>query len=336
MSNKLIMCTVTVIALIGAMIWVSGPTQEDDILTVGVSLPQTGNLDFLGENYMAGLKLAEKEIKQDYPNLKLKVVFEDDAFDPAKGASAAQKLINTDNADVIFSFGSPVGNAISPITEKSAIPHINSIASDPNVAKGDWNFVHWTPPYKESALMAEQLKRRGVGRVILFEENQPGVQAVVRYLKEDLPKAGIEIAASEKYDGNTTDFRSMIAKVKNIKADIYILEATSPSLEILARQIREAGISTAFTSVESFEFTDAPELFEGSWYVNAADQSDEFIAKYQSEYGELPKLGAGNGYDSLMLIASIAKDKGNNREAIRNGLRSIKDYKWRYGYTVSR
>ncbi len=331
MKKKTFYWLILAVVLVGVLLSATRSAPDRDTLIIGVTAPQTGNLAFLGENYREGIELAMKEVLHDYPAIKLKVIFEDDGFDPVKAVSAVKKLINTDGADVIFSFGSPVGNAVSPITEKTGIPHINSIASDPNVAKGDWNFVHWTPPYKESALMASELRKRDIKTAVLFEQNQPGVQAVTHYLKEDLPKAGVTIVATEKYDGNTTDFRSMIAKVKNIKADIYLLEATSASLEILARQIREAGIQTAFTSVESFEFSDNPELFDGNWYISAADQSPEFIAKYQKEYGKSPKLGAGNGYDSIKLIVKAVSDHGSSKEAIRQALLATTNYKGAMG-----
>lgn len=326
MQSKLIAGIVLVIALVGLGIWVSSPDNTNNQLTIGVTAPQTGDLAFLGESYVKAINLAAKEIRSEYPELKLNIIFEDDGFDPAKGVSAVRKLMDINKANVIFSFGSPVGNAVSPVAESAQIPHINSIASDPNVANGKWNFVHWTPPYKESVLMASELKKRGITRVVLIEQNQPGVLAVTKFLRQELPKAGVEIVASEKFNGDTTDFRSMIAKVKNTEADLYILEATSPTLEILARQLRQGGVNKDFTSVEVFEFTEDAKLFEGSWYVNAADQSEKFITKYQAEYGEMPKLGAGNGYDSVKLIAKIVAEHGSNGETIRQELGKIRNY----------
>lgn len=120
-------------------------TGERQTVIVGVSLPLTGDVAMLGQSAKNAILLAQeqlpKNLKYDY-----KLVFEDDQFKPALGATVANKLINIDNADALVSFGSPVGSVISPIAEKAQILHVNDFASASQVADGDYNFVHYTPP----------------------------------------------------------------------------------------------------------------------------------------------------------------------------------------------
>ncbi len=303
----------------------NGQKQE---VVIGVSLPLTGDLSFLGETYKKGIDLAMSEIASTSSQLKnnYRVVYQDDAFIPGRGATSVRKLIDTDHASAIFTFGSPVGNAVGPIAEEARIPHLNSIASDPKVAVGDWNFVHWTPPYKETEVFVGELKKRNISKIILLEQNQPGVKAVAESLRKDLAGSGIEIVAQDRFEGTTKDFRTIISKIKPMKSDLVVLEATSPALEVLARQLREQGINTPWTSIETFEFTDDPALFEGAWYVNAADQNDEFVNKYVARYGEYPKLGAGNGYDSVKIVVEAAEKFGTKPEQIRQGIAGLKNW----------
>lgn len=286
---------------------VSEPTQT---VKIGVTLPLSGGVAFLGEAAKNAVELAMADLGTT--KYKYEVVFEDDKFDSATGATTANKLINLDKVDAMLSFGSPVGNVVSPIAEKAKVVHFG-VASDPVVAIGTYNFNHWTPPYEETKLMTAELVKRGIKTAILLEQNQPGVLSVTNVLKPELEAAGVKLVASEKFNTGTRDFRSVINKVKNVKADIYLLEVTSPELETLTKQIKEAGIKTPLTSIESFEFTDQPQLFEGSWYVNAADQTPEFISKYSAKYGSNPKLASGNGYDIAKLIVYAFEKVGDGK-----------------------
>ncbi len=287
------------------------PDGEKQTIKIGFSLPLTGDVAFLGESYRDAINMAVADI--DDTKYKYEVVFEDDKFEPAKAVTAVNKLIAVDKVNVIGSIGSPAGNAVNPLAEKFKIPHINGGASDPNVANGDYSFIHWTPPYEESKLMAAELKRRGVKSAILFEQNQPGVLAVTKVLREDLTKEGINLAGSETFSTGTRDFRSLISKMKNIQADMYLLEATTPELEVLAKQIRDAGITTPFTAIESIEFTDQPQLFEGVWYINGADPSQEFVDNFTTKYGYAPKLAAGNGYDVVKMVVYAVEKAGDGK-----------------------
>lgn len=336
MSKKWIVAIV-IILLIGAGVFYFNKPQADTsakpTIKIGVSLPLTGNLAFLGESYKNGILLALDGLKDTKYNYEF--VFEDDQFGSALAATAANKLINVDKVDMIASFGSPAGNAISPIADGAKVVHF-AVASDPAVAKGAYNFSHWTPPYEESKLMLSELKKRGLKRVVLFEQNQPGVLAVADALRKDFANSGVSIVSTQKFGGEEKDFRSYIAKAKAVPADVYLLAVTSPALEVLTKQIKEAGVKLPLTSVESFEFTEQPNLFEGYWYVNGSDHTSEFIKSYTDKYQKAPILSAGNGYDIVNLFVSAVESKGDGvskptTSEIGDSLSSVKDYRGAMG-----
>ncbi len=304
-------------------------TSPKPIITIGAILPLTGNLAFLGEAYRDAINLALKDIPSD-TRYAYRVIFEDDGFDPKRAASAALKLINIDKVEILFSFGSPAGNAVSPIAETHKIPHINGIASDTHVASGTYNFVHWTPPYEEARVLIEELQKRGISRLGILETNQPGTVAVGDAVRAELAKTSITLVATERFAPGTRDFRSIIGKMKNVGAQMFLLEASSPELEILAKQMRELGITEPFTSIEGFEFTEEPALFEGMWYVNAADPTSEFSSRFMAEYGQVPKLGAPNGYDAVNLVVAtveqIGEKKNPSASEIIAKLNRVKDF----------
>lgn len=335
-----IFLAVIVIFVVTSVVTKKNP--EDKLtVTIGVSLPLTGDVAMLGQNSKQALLLAEEQISKS-SKYNYKLVFEDDQFKPQMGASIANKLISIDNVSALFSFGSPVGNVVSPIAEKLGTPHINFFASDMNVANGDYNFVHYTPPYKDSELFVKELNKRGIKTLVFFgQQDNPGAGALISAFENDIKNTNITVLSTQKFNTGTRDFRTQIATVKNLNPDIYVLEATSPELETLTKQLREAGIQTPVTTMEAFEFSSELSLFEGMWYVNAADPQKWFVDLFIEKYPkDTPKFGAANGYDAFNLIVEAVEEAGNgktvpSREEIKDALSQIKGFDGTLGNDLS-
>jgi branched-chain amino acid transport system substrate-binding protein len=339
---------IIVIILIIAGVWywqtrsgASLPAGERSTITIGATLPLSGNLAFLGEPYKNAMLLALDKAMSN-PDLKYnyKIVFEDDQFDPTKGVTAVNKLISIDKVDALTSFGSPVGSAIAPIAEQNKITHLNGIASDPSVAVGDYNFVHWTPPYEEVDVLLSEFEKRGIKNVVLFEQNMAGALALANSFRDKVGGTGVNIVATESYNSDVRDFRTSIQKVKGLQADAYLLLLASPQLEILAKQIQEAGIEMPLTTIEGFMFTDQPELFTGLWYVAPADMQQWFVDEFTTKYGSAPKLGGGNGYDAVTLLVSAFEEAGNGKtkpteQAVQKALAKVKNFSGAMGEGLS-
>jgi len=337
--SKIVKIIVGVVLTI-AVIWIAlasvskvpGPFAGAGKVTIkiGATLPLTGDIAVLGESNKNAILLAKENLKNTKYNYEF--VFEDDGFNPKTAAGTANKLITIDKVSALISFGSPVGNVVSPIAENSRIVHISDFASDTNVANGAYNFLHYTPPYKDSALMVSELQKRKISKIVFFaQQDNPGAAALINAFRNDIGNSGIKVLADQKFNTGTKDFRSQIAKVKNLGAEIYVLEATTPELEILTKQLREAGIKTPVTTMEAFEFSDQLNLFEGAWYVNGADMSKEFIKMYTDKYGKTPKFGAGNGYDAVNLLVNAIEAVGDGKTvpsqaAIKDALSSVKSF----------
>lgn len=244
-------------------------------------------------------------------------------------ASAVNKLIGVNKVDVIVSFGSGPGNVVAPIAEQNKVVHFG-IASDPNVAKGEYNFIHWTPPSEENKVFVEELQDRGIKKLGVFESNQQGAAAAVADLKEKLKGTDIEVVTNQVFNPGEKDFRSIISKAKNSGAEIYLLMAFSPELEVLAKQIKEAGINTPLTSIEAFELSEEVDLFEGEWYVSAASPTEDFTSKFEVKTDKNLTLGAPNAYDIFnLVVTAVEVFRGSikpNPNQIANELTMIKDF----------
>lgn len=324
-QTKLLVFGILGIALVAAAIFLftpgMNPSQEKDRVKIGVVIPLTKDYAFLGEPIRNAILLAHTELgnmtKYDYM-----LIFEDSQLNPTVALAAAQKLVNVDQVDAIISFNSGVGNIISPMAEENGIIH-TGIASDAVVAEGDYNFIHWTPPSEESKFFVEELQKRGIEKVAVIGVSEGGGKVILDAVKDRIEGTNISIVSEELSISDETDFKTVILKAEQETPDIYLILVGTNRLELIAKQMREMGIDTPLTSIENFEFTDNPELFEGMWYIQAAESSVEFSNKYETEYGERPNVGAPNAYDNFNLIVrafeaagETSYEKPSNREVL--------------------
>ena len=270
-----------------------------ETVKIGMTLPMTGDLSFIGQTMIKSTNLAlneNKDTKYDY-----EFVVEDDKLDPKTTSTTATKLLTVDNVDAIISVSSGTGNVVSPIAESNKRLHIGA-ASDANVAKGEYNFIHWTPPDEEAKGWVEEAARRGHKRIAILMVQQQGFLAMRDSVMKYLPGTGLEIVDEQIFSPGEKDFKTMILKAEEKKPDVYLLGAFEPEIPILYKQMIEAQVKADLTSIESFELAKDPSQFEGRWYTNAAEGTSAFNEMYKKEYNENPQMGSPNAYDMINLI----------------------------------
>ncbi len=293
---------IVVVAVIAIVAFSSGSNKQPAVkqtVKIGLALPLTGGAAFLGESSRNAAQMALSDAGQTKYNYDL--VIEDDAFNPAKTATVVTKFVNIDKVSAIITFGSGTSNAAAPINENAKIPRFG-LASDPTSAIGDYNFIHWTPPFKEGQLSASEMVKKGYKNVAIVDTNHSGTLAVTNSVKEALKNTSVKIASYDLTNVGDKDFRTIITKIKALKPDIVLVEMFSPEIEIFAKQMKELGVKIPMTSVETFEWSNDPSLFEGMWFISDAKITPSFAEKYQAKFNDGPKPGATYVYDLVTLF----------------------------------
>ncbi len=342
-TNKIIAGIVVVVLAVWGISYLAtpkGPTTKPTI-KIGVTLPLTGGVATLGQANKNAILLAYSQLPKD-TKYNYQLIFEDDAFNPATGASTANKLISVDGVSALISFGSPVGNVVSPIAEQNHITHINDFASDPHVASGTYNFVDYTPAYQDAKVFFPELEKRNIHTIVFFgqQDNTGALALISTFLSVASSTPSIKVLSTQMFNTGTTDFRTQIDKVKGLNPDIYVFEASSPELEILTKQLRQEGVNTPITTMEAFDFSSQLSLFEGDWYVDAADPTSLFTDLYTKTYGIAPLAGAANGYDSFNMIVQSVETVGDGKTipsstAIAHAVAQIKGFNGALGNNLS-
>ncbi|MBI5055113.1 MAG: ABC transporter substrate-binding protein [Nitrospirae bacterium] len=304
---------------------------KKETIRIGASWPLTGNLAFMGEGLKNAIIMAKEQLGDTKYNYEL--IFEDDQLNPKMTATTINKLINMDKVDAVISQGSGPGHVTTPIATKHKVIHFG-LALAPDIAKGNTNFIHWTSAAEHSRVMINEMKKRGIKKVGLFGMNNEDVLIHRDDFRERAKKAGITIVFDEIFNVGEKDLRGLIAKAKEgakkNPPDIYVVVAMSPEIEILTKQMREAGLNTPLTTFSSFEATPEMGLFEGYWYVSPAEPTNKFIEDYKAKYGKYPSVCAGNSYDMFNLIVkAVESAKSGSKptsKQIAEELRKIKNF----------
>lgn len=332
--NKSIAWIVVAVVAIGAVVYFNAGKPEDTgskpVVKIGLIAPLTGPVAFIGEASKNAADLAMEKIHADTGlKYRYELTIEDDALDASRTVAAANKLVSIDGVDALISLSSGSGNAVTPIAEQAHIPHIG-MASDANVAKGDYNFIHWTQPEDEVTLLLQELARRGLKNVAALTLNQQGNLAITKNLKDRAAAAGITVVDDRVFNPGEKDFKTILAESRKKNPDIYLLESFSPENEIIAKQMKDLKIDIPMTSIEAFSLSVNPGAFEGQWFIDSAVATDGFDAEYTKKFGKNAGPTAANTYDALNLIVKAVERAGTaakpSGEEIAKQLSQTNDY----------
>lgn len=324
-QNNIIIAIIGLLIILGVIWSLNDKTEKKETFKIGFSIPLTGNMAFAGESIKIAAQIAKEDFGQTKFNYEL--IFEDDGFVAEKTASVANKLINVDKVKAIVSFGGTGGNIVGPIAENSKIIHFG-VTTDLNVAKGDYNFIHFTLPAEQTKAFISELQKRKIKKIAYLTLNSPGYLATEEDVKNNLASTNIKIVSEQKINIGEKDFRAYISKARLTDPDILVLGAQSPELDILTQQIKEAGVKIPITSINSFEVSKNSSLYEGQWYIGSAAPNQDFVDKFTQKAGYSPTFGAANIYDIVSLIIAGAEknNKSPTQTQLLEQIKEIKDF----------
>jgi len=300
--KKVIIGIIAMLILIALVISNKKPekTNGKPVVKIGVTIPLISSAGVMGENVKYGIELAQEDLKGK-TELQYNVIFENDDFDPKKTVSIFRKFIFLDKVNALISTGANTGQAVSPIALKNKIFHINVVSSSQFVANGKTNFLHWPQPSKESEVLVNEYKKRGVKKIIAIVQQHAGAEAIYNAVEPLLKKENIEFEVIRPTQGET-DFRLAMKEITDYDPDSILLLLLPPSLEIFVKQKQEAKLNTNLSSVEIFGLVEDKDSFNDYWYVDVPDGSSRMLDRFNKKAKDGSVYGMAYGYDAFDLI----------------------------------
>jgi branched-chain amino acid transport system substrate-binding protein len=312
----------------------SKKSPETERMRIGVILPLTGDGASLGTDCRNGVELAVEESRGA---MRIDVVYEDSQGKPDLAVSAFNKL-KAEGVRVIIGdlFSSPT-LAIAPLADRSRILVLSPGASNPALSgMSKWVFRNYPSDNFEGQLIAKYIKEKGFERAaVLYPTNDYG-NGLKEVFAQSLKNLGGQVVLLEAYDESASDFRAILTKLSDKRADAIYLPGYYKAIAMIAVQARELGLSTPLFSNVGVEDPQIIKLggsaVEGLCFTapgvdfKSQDQiTQNFVTRYKANFGKEPGFPAAHGYDSATILLELISNYGSNPDALREGLLS-KDF----------
>ncbi len=335
---KIIILLVAVGAVIGFGIKTITP-KDTSVLKIGAILHLTGDQAEPARAFREGIELAAAEINQKggINGRKIQLVIEDSKLDPKEAVSAAQKLINVDKVVATLNASFLESSANGPVFNSAKVPVVTLWDSNTSLEEiGPYIFGIgvWTPSSAEKAAQFAY-KNLGARKVVVVNMKQEWSEAVTEYFKKEYTAQGGTVVEVLSLAPGSTDFRSTLAKVKQLKPDA-IYSPLPDGIVPFYKQANELGIKVPIINsdiITADHIKVDPTVFEGVYQTQPNDpagpETEKMKSLYKEKHGSDPGqvLFTAWGYDGLNLIAEAIAKGGDAPEKIKDELHKIQGFK---------
>jgi branched-chain amino acid transport system substrate-binding protein len=326
--------------ILGLSLAVGGASAQETI-KIGVIQPLTGSVAYNGGTWVNGAKLAADEInaKSGVLGKKIELVIEDGQCKPANSVNAAEKLIQRDKVAVLTgAFCSSATLAVMPVAQNYKIPLVTGVSSAaPLTEKGNIWFFRAT---ETDALLAKAFSKILVNQLKLKKVAYIGVnddfgRGAVAEFEKNMTALGATTVLKEYFEHGTSDFYTLLTKLKSSGADGAFVAAETQDGSILVKQKAELGLATKMFGVGSWATADFMKLAgpasEGIYaavpYASTmkTPRNTAFVEAYKKRYSEAPGKYSAAGYNVIKIVTeAFARAKSTDKEQVRVALTKTK------------
>ena len=300
-------------------------------IVIGTIQDLSGPLAGYGKQARNGMLLRIDEVNEQggIHGRKLRLIAEDDGYDPKRAVLAAQKLVNQDK---IFIMAGHLGTA----QNLAAMPvqfEKNVINFFPITAAREMYEPFHKLKYSFAATYYDQMrttlpvlvKQKGAKKICsIYQDDDFGLE-VQRGADAAMKTLNMEMAEKTTYKRGATDFSSQVAKMKSAGCDLVVLGTIIRETIGTIAESRKTGFNPVFFG-SSAVYTDLIHKLGGKPmdglyatmtvqhpYLDEASQPIRFWAnKYKTKFNEDPTVFSVYGYDIIDALTMAAKKAGPN------------------------
>ncbi|WP_405498726.1 urea ABC transporter substrate-binding protein [Nocardia sp. NBC_00511] len=270
-----------------------------DTIKIGSLHSLTGTMAISEVTVANATKLAVDQINAagGVMGKKLEVVLEDGASDPKTFAEKAEKLISSDCVAAVFGgWTSASRKAMKPKFES-----LNSLLYYPVQYEGleDSKNIFYTGATTNQQIIPalDYLKQKGITSLYLVGSDYVFPQTANREIKAYAKANGIEIKGEDYAPLGSTDFSTIVNKVRNAKAGAVFNTLNGDSNVAFFREYANAGLKAADMPVVSVSIAEeevagigpqnvAGQLTAWNYYQTVDSPANKaFVAAYKAAYG---------------------------------------------------
>lgn len=217
-------------------------------IPIGVGVAQTSNVALLGQEQIAGVKIAEKYFneKGGINGTPIKLVLQDTGGDEQGTINAFQTLINQDKVvGIVGPTLSQQAFSADPIADRAKVP----VLGPSNTAKGIPQIGDYIARVSApvavvapNAVKAAIKKNPNLKKVaVFFAQNDAFSKSETGTFQETVKDLGLELVTVQNFQTTDTDFQSQVTNAMNLNPDLIIISGLAADGGNLIKQLRELG-----------------------------------------------------------------------------------------------
>jgi branched-chain amino acid transport system substrate-binding protein len=277
----------------------------------------------------------------------LRLVIYDDASDETKAVLAAKKLIDEDRvAAIVGTTLSGTSLAILDTVQKAQVPTVSCAAAvkivEP-VAERKWVFKTPQSDHLIVSVLVDHLKAKGLTRVGWLNVDYAFGQLGWIEFEKAAQKAGLAIAANEKFGQKDVDMTAQLTRVKAANPQAVIVWSIPPSASIATRNYGELGIKAPLFQSHGVGNKRYIELagpasngvvFPAGKLLVAEQLGDSdpqkpvllaYARDFEARYGPRNTFG-GHAWDAVRLVVAALEKAGPDRARVREAIEQTRNF----------
>jgi branched-chain amino acid transport system substrate-binding protein len=314
--------------------------QPTSPLPIGIALAQTSNLGLLGQESVAGAKIAEQYFNErgGINGTAIKLIFQDTGGDEAGAINAFQSLINQAKVlGIVGPSSSQQAFSADPIADRAQVPVIGPTNTakgvpeiGPFIARVASPVTVLAPNSLNAALkLNPQIKRVAV----FYAQNDAFSQSETIIFQQAIKAKSLDIITIQKFQTTDTDFQTQATAALNLKPELVVISSLASDGANLVRQLRELGYQGLIVSGNGLNtpniFPVCKALCDGLLiaqayspdHANAINQA--FRAAYVNQYQKEPPQFSAQGFTAVQVfveaLRAIDRQSPLNQQSLTNG-----------------
>jgi branched-chain amino acid transport system substrate-binding protein len=277
----------------------------------------------------------------------LKLVVYDDASDETRAVLAAKKLIDEDRvAAIVGTTLSGTSLAIVDSVQKAEVPLVSCAAAAKIVepaAERKWVFKTPQSDHLIVGVLVDYLKAKGLTRVGWLNVDYAFGQLGWVEFERAAQRAGLTIAANEKFGQKDVDMTAQLTRVKAAAPQAVVVWSIPPSASIATKNYADLGMtvpllqSHGIGNKKYIELAGAAAnnvLFPAGKLLVAEQLADgdpqkpvllAYARDFEAKYGPRNTFG-GHAWDAVQLVARALEKAGPDRAKVRAAIEATRNF----------
>ncbi len=310
--------------------WVLRAHAQGGPVKIGILLPYSGVYAVLGESITQAMELVFARENWTVAGRKIEVIKEDTEAKPPVGVRKAQKLIESDNVDILTGpVHSGVLAGIRDIVHNSKTILIVSNAGADEISRdrcSRWifrtSFSNWQPCQPMGGWVAKNLAKE----VFQIAPNYLAGKNMMAAFRETFLPAGGKVIAEDYPKLGETDYAPYLTKIRQSGAKAVFAFFSGADAVNFVKQYDQFGLKQA-TKLTGAGFLTEPDVLPaqgkaalgivtGHFYTPLLDNptNQRFVKEFKEKYNKSTDGFACQGYDTAEVIVRALKAVGGNTQ----------------------